>query len=89
VTPRNDNDDQARTYSGEVWTDARGYATVALPTAVQLDGDPEYELWASAPSVTARVAAQLVDGRFTIATDEPHVKVAWRVTAHHRSRRTS
>jgi len=22
-----------------------------------------------------------MDGRFTIATDEPHVKVAWRVTA--------
>ena len=68
-------------YSGEVWTDARGYATVALPrSAGRLHGDLEYELHPSAPAVTAKVAAQLVDGRFTIATDEPHVKVAWRVT---------
>jgi hypothetical protein len=27
------------------------------------------------------VAAQLMDGHFTIETDEPHVKVAWRLTA--------
>jgi hypothetical protein len=30
--------------------------------------------------VTAQIAAEFSDGRFTIATDEPHVKVAWRVT---------
>jgi len=28
----------------------------------------------------AEIAAEMMDGRFTIATDEPHVKVAWRVT---------
>jgi hypothetical protein len=70
-------------YSGEVWTDARGYATVALPrSAGRFHGDLEYELRPSAPAVTATVAAQLIDGRFTIATDEPHVKVAWRVTGN-------
>jgi hypothetical protein len=69
-------------YGGEVWTDARGYATVALPrSAGRLHGDLEYELRPSPPAVTATVAAQLIDGRFTIATDEPHVKVAWKVTA--------
>ena len=26
------------------------------------------------------ITAPLIDGRFTIATDEPHVKVAWRVS---------
>jgi hypothetical protein len=73
----------ALAYSGEVWTDARGYATVALPrSAGRFHGDLEYELRPSAAAVTATVAAQLLDGRFTIATDEPHVKVAWRVTGN-------
>jgi hypothetical protein len=27
------------------------------------------------------VAERVSDDRFTIATDQPHVKVAWRVTA--------
>ena len=73
-------------FSGEVWTDARGYATVALPrSAGALHGDVEYELRACAPAVNATVVAEFLDGRFTIATDEPHVNVAWRVTR--RSRR--
>lgn len=67
-------------FSGEVWTDARGYATVALP---QWAGGPpedlEYELSPCAPAVTATVAVEVLEGRFTIATDEPHVKVAWRI----------
>jgi hypothetical protein len=68
-------------YSGEVWTDARGYATVALPrSAGRLHGSLEYELRPFTRGVLAAVAAQLVDGRFTIETDEPHVKVAWCVT---------
>jgi hypothetical protein len=69
-------------YSGEVWTDARGYATVALPRAAgRLHGNVAYELRPFVRGITTKVAAELMDGRFTIATDEPHVKVAWRVTA--------
>jgi hypothetical protein len=71
--------------SGEVWTDARGYATVALPrSAGALHGGLEYELRACVPAVNATVVAEFFDGRFTIATDDAHVKVAWRV----RGRRT-
>jgi hypothetical protein len=67
-------------FSGEVWTDARGYATVRLPGAVgRLLPPVEYELRDLEPPTTARVTAELDDGRFTIATDEPHVKVAWRI----------
>jgi hypothetical protein len=67
-------------YSGEVWTDGRGYATVALPrSAGRLHGHLDYELRPFVRGVAASIAAQLVDGRFTIATDEPHVKVAWRL----------
>ena len=68
-------------FSGEVWTDARGFATVALPRAAgRLHAGVDYELQPFTARVTAHIAAELSDGRFTVATDEPHVKVAWRVT---------
>lgn len=68
-------------FSGEVWTDARGYATVALPrSAGSLHGELEFDLRPFTRGVTAVIAAELQDGRFTIETDEPHVKVAWRVS---------
>jgi hypothetical protein len=81
MAPGSDIGRAAVTFSGEVWTDARGLATVALPhSAGRLQGNLEYELRAFDRAVTAEVVAQLLDGRFTIATDEPHVKVAWRVS---------
>jgi hypothetical protein len=70
----------ATSYHGEVWTDARGYATVRLPPDVGLLEPPlQYELLDLEPPGTARITAELKDGRFTIATDQPHVKVAWRI----------
>ena len=55
----------------------------SLPTDVgPLEPPLEYELRDLDPPSTARVTAVLEDGRFTIATDEPHVKVAWRITGH-------
>ena len=39
-----------------------------------------YELRDLEPPSTARVTRELENGRFTIRTDEPHVKVAWRLT---------
>jgi hypothetical protein len=75
-------------YHGEIWTDGRGYATVRLPVeAGQLEPPLEYELWDLVPPSTARVTAELEDGRFTIATDEPHVKVAWRISGRGPARR--
>jgi len=68
-------------YHGEVWTDARGYATVRLPAgAGSLDPPLEYELRDLEPPSSARITAELENGRFTVATDQPHVKVAWRVS---------
>jgi hypothetical protein len=64
---------------GEVWTDTRGYATVELPAEVGTIEPPvEIELRDLEPASSARITAELRDGRFTIATDEPHVKVGWR-----------
>lgn len=69
-------------YAGEVWTDGGGYATVKLPPdAAQLAPPIEYELRDVEPPTTARVTAELRNGRFTIRTWHPHVKVAWRLVA--------
>src|SRR5438477_11668947 len=66
-------------YQGEVWTDGRGYATVRLPAeGGPLEPPPEYELRDPEPPSNARVTAELKDGRFTIATEQPPGKVAWR-----------
>jgi hypothetical protein len=68
-------------YHGEVWTDGRGFATVRLPTEAERLLPPlEYELRDLEPPSSARITAEVENGRFTIATDEPHVKVAWRIT---------
>lgn len=69
-------------FHGEVWTDARGYATVSLPADTgRLLPPLEYELSDLEPPSTARITTELNDGHFTIATEEPHVKVAWRLRA--------
>ena len=68
-------------YHGEVWTDGRGYATVRLPLEAEpLQPPLTYELRDLEPPSSARITAELENGRFTIATDQPHVKVAWRVS---------
>jgi hypothetical protein len=71
------------TYHGEVWTDARGYATVRLPAdAAPLSPPFEYALRPMNGEISVSIAAGLHGGRFTIATDQPHIKVAWRVSRH-------
>jgi hypothetical protein len=69
-------------YSGEVWTDAEGRAVVVLPSFVRAHrAGFEYELTPLGSSANASLASQISDDRFTVATNQPHVKVAWRVTA--------
>lgn len=70
------------TYSGEVWTDAHGFAAVVLPT--DADGDLEIEVRALADGILAELAAEPKRRRFTVTTSEPHVKVAWRASAGRR-----
>ena len=63
-------------YHGEVWTDGRGFATVRLPAeAGPLEPPLAYELRDLEPASTARVTAELRNGRFTIQTDQPHIKI--------------
>ena len=80
---RSSHSSQADTvvYQGEVWTDGRGIATVLLPVGASLLRPPlEYELREVDPQSSARVTSGLERGRFTIATERPHVKVAWRIS---------
>jgi hypothetical protein len=75
-------------YHGEVWTDGSGFATVRLPAEAGLLEPPlQYELRDLEPPSRARVTAELANGRFTIATDQPHVKVAWRISRRKEEKR--
>jgi hypothetical protein len=79
--PRHSSPPDTVAYHGEVWTDARGYATVRLPVeAGRLEPPFEYELNDLEPASNARITAGLENGRFTVATEQPHVKVAWRIS---------
>jgi len=79
---RQADNDAVVVYSGEVWTDGDGHAVVVLPRFVRVhQAGFEYELTPVGSRSPAVVADEIVDDRFTIATEEPHVKVAWRVTA--------
>ena len=69
-------------YSGEVWTDDHGRAVVGLPPFVRAhQAGFAYELTPISSPCSAIIAEKIADERFTIATEKPHVKVAWRITA--------
>lgn len=73
-------EDEIVAYHGEVWTNTGGYATVELPSDAALLTMLEYELRDLDPQSRARVTGELQDCRFTIQTEESHVKVAWRIS---------
>jgi hypothetical protein len=63
-----------------------GTLAIVVPAEAGLLEPPlDYELRDLEPPSSARVSAELEDGRFTIATDQPHVKVAWRVSPGRRN----
>jgi hypothetical protein len=73
---------EAWSYSGEVWTDDARRAVIVMPPFVRAHrAGFEYELTPIDAERSAVVVEELTDDRFAIETDQPHVKVAWRVTA--------
>ena len=69
-------------YSGEAWTGDDCRAVIVLPVFVRAHrAGFEYELTPANPHRSATVGEEILDHTFTIETDQPHVKVAWRVTA--------
>ena len=72
-------------YSGNVVTDARGYAVVRLPNYFEaINRDYRYQLTvidASDDFVLAKVVQEIQNNQFVIRTSKPNVKVSWRVEA--------
>ncbi len=74
------------TYSGNVVTDAQGYATVRLPDYFEaINRDFRYQLTvidgAGEEFVQARVARKIQNNQFVIRTSKPFVEVSWEVKA--------
>jgi hypothetical protein len=67
------------TWSGEVWTDAHGFAAVTLPPGAERN--VRIDVRALADGISSALVAEPGRRRFTVTTSEPHVKVAWRATA--------
>jgi hypothetical protein len=72
-------------YSGNVITDAQGYATVTLPDYFEaINRDFRYQLTvidSSDDFVLAKVVQKIRNNQFVIRTSKPHVEVSWRVEA--------
>ncbi len=73
--------DMMNIYNGNVTTDAQGDAVVPLPGWFEtLNRDFRYQLTVIGQFAQAIVATEIADGRFSIKTDKPSVKVSWQVT---------
>lgn len=73
--------DMMNIYNGNVITDANGEATVTLPRYFEaLNRDFRYQLTVIGTFAQAIVGEEIRNGRFTILTDQPDVKVSWQVT---------
>lgn len=75
-------------YSGNIVTDAKGYAWVQLPDYFdEINTDCKYQLTVlddldSADFVQVKVSKEIVANRFQIRTSAPNIKVSWRVEAN-------
>jgi hypothetical protein len=73
--------DMKNVYDGTVTTDARGDATVTLPSYFEtLNRDFRYQLTVHGQFAQAIVATEVQQNHFTIKTDKPTVRVSWQVT---------
>jgi hypothetical protein len=74
--------DPMNAYSGNVVTDAQGYATVQLPDYFEsINRDFRYQLTCIGQFAQAIVAEEIRNNQFVIRTSKPYVKVSWRVEA--------
>lgn len=74
--------DMMDVYNGNITTDTRGEATVALPSYFEaLNRDFRYQLTViDGQFAQAVVSSKIKSNRFTIKTDKPNVEVSWLVT---------
>lgn len=68
-------------YSGNVTTDAKGDATVTLPSYFEaVNTDFRYQLTVVGQFAQAIINTRIAGNSFTIKTDKPNVDVSWQVT---------
>lgn len=74
-------------YSGNITTNAKGYATVVLPDYfAEINKDFRYQLTIVDDGeqndfVMAKVVSKIRENRFTVRTSRPNIEVSWRVEA--------
>jgi hypothetical protein len=74
-------------YSGNVTTDGRGEAHVALPEYFEaLNEDFRYQLTVLGQFAQAIVGQEIKNNQFTIKSDRPWVRISWQVTGVRRDR---
>jgi trimeric autotransporter adhesin len=73
--------DMMSVYNGNITTDEKGLATVALPDYFEtLNRDFRYQLTVMGQFAQAIVDKEIAGNRFVIRTSSPNVKVSWQVT---------
>ncbi|OEJ21622.1 hypothetical protein AS594_39540 [Streptomyces agglomeratus] len=73
--------EQLNVYSGTVVTNGEGVAVVELPDYFEaLNTDFRYQLTVVGGFAQVVVSEEVRENRFTIATDNPEVKVSWQVS---------
>ena len=73
--------DMMNIYNGNVVTDAKGVAKVALPDYFEaLNTDYRYQLTAIGQFAQAIISQKISGNHFEIQTDKPNVEVSWQVT---------
>lgn len=82
-----ESDQYINVYSGNVTTDATGYATITLPAWMEATNHNfRYQLTVvdegeqQTDFVMARVVSKVADNRFSIKTSAPNVEVSWQLT---------
>ncbi|HEY0701184.1 MAG TPA: hypothetical protein VGD60_00310, partial [Candidatus Acidoferrales bacterium] len=73
--------DMMNIYNGEVITNAKGYAVVTMPVWFEaLNRTFRYQLTPVGQFAQSMIASEIKDGKFTIRTSKPRVKISWQVT---------
>ena len=73
--------DMMNIYNGNITTDAAGFATIEMPAWFEaLNREFRYQLTVIGQFAQAIIAKEIEQGRFTIQSDKPAVKVSWQVT---------
>jgi hypothetical protein len=73
--------DMLNVYSGNISTDASGFAKITLPSYFEaLNKEFTYQLTCIGTFAQAIVAEEVEGNSFAIRTDKPNVKVSWMVT---------